>query len=199
MRTFKACVGLADRRRHLLRMQRRHVVVLLERVGEDLPVAVVVRDEVVTLGEQFERIVIQCGDHRPQELAQALSWLWVEVDEDEPVPNVAADRPQSVPLSVEIEELMRLLHERQGAFEIVAPTVVLAGELPACASDFVIRKVVPYQLVPAMAADVVEGADLLIFTFDDDDRRLGGVDLLGEVTADRAERPPRGRRSATRA
>src|SRR5262249_19730514 len=99
--------------RHLLRMQRRHVIVLLEGVREYLPVAVVVGDEIVTLGHHFERIVVERGDHRAEELAQALPWFWVEVDEDEAVPDVAVDRAQPVLSGVEVEELTGLLHERQ--------------------------------------------------------------------------------------
>ena len=85
---------------------------------------------------------------------------------------------------VEVEELARLLHEGQLALEVVAPAVVLAGELPAGALDLLVGKVVPHQLVSAMTADVVEGADLLVLALHHDDRRLGGVDLLGEVAAD---------------
>src|SRR5258708_2374482 len=88
MRAFKARVGLADRRWHLLRMQRGYVVVLLEGIGEDLPIAVVVSDEIVTLGELFERVVVKSRDHRAEEFAQALARFAVEVDEDEPVPDV---------------------------------------------------------------------------------------------------------------
>ena len=141
-------------------VQRRHVVVLLERVGEDLPVAVVVGDEIVALGHLFERVVVEGGDHRAEELPQALPWFRVEVDEDEPVPHVAVHRAQPVLRLVEVEELVLLLHERQRAVEAVAPAVVLAGELPAGASDLLVGKVVPHQLVSAVTADVVEGADL---------------------------------------
>ena len=116
---------------HLLGVQRRHVVVLLERVGEDLPVAVVVRDPLVAFGQLAERVVVQAGDHRAQELAQALTRLVVEVDEDEAVPHIAVHRPQAVFGGVEVEELRFLLHEFQRAVEVVAPAVVLAGELPA--------------------------------------------------------------------
>jgi hypothetical protein len=35
-----------------------------------------------------------------------------------------------------------------------------------------------------MTADVVEGADLLVSALHHDHRRLGGVDLLGEVATD---------------
>src|SRR5688500_17398046 len=41
----------------------------------------------------------------------------------------------------------------------------------------------PDQLVAAVAADVVEGADLVVHAADDDQRRLQARDLLGEVTA----------------
>ena len=177
-------VGLTHLAGHLLGVQRRHVVVLLEGVGEDLPVAVVVRDEIVTLRHQFERIVVECGDHRAEELAQGPPRLGIEVDEDEAVPHVALHRLQPVLRAVEVEELALLLHERQFTLEVVAPPVVLAGELTAGALDLLVRKVVPHQLVSAMPADVVEGADLLVLALHHDHRRLGRVDLLGEVAAD---------------
>src|SRR5215218_6935827 len=160
------------------------MVVLLESIREDLPVAVVLRGEIVTLRHQFERIVVEGGDHRPEELAKCPSRLRVEVDEDEPVPDVALHGLESILRSVEAEELALLLHERQVALQVVTPSVVLAGELTAGALDLLVGIVVPHQLVSAVTADVVEGADLLVLTADHDHRRSGRVDLLGEVATD---------------
>src|SRR5262249_48880573 len=88
---------------------------------------------------------------------------------------------------VDAEELLFLLDEVQRAVEVVAPAVVLAGELPAGTADLFTGEVLPHELVPAMAADVVEGADLVVGVADDDDRRAGGVELLGEIAADAGE------------
>ncbi len=174
-------VGVTHLRRHLLRVQRRHVIVLLERVGEDLPVAVVVRDPFVAFGQLVERVAVQPGDHRAEELAQALSRLGIEVDEDEPIPHVAVHRGQSVPGRVEVEELRGLLHIGERAVQAVAPAVVLAGELPAGAACLFVRKVVPHQFVSAMPTDVVEGPDLLVAALDQDDGDAGDLDLLGQI------------------
>ena len=157
--------------RHLLRVQRGHVVVLLERVGEQLPVAVVVGDEVVALGQPVERVAVERRDHRPEELAQALARLGVEVDEDEPVPDVAVHRDQTRARLVEVEELVLLLHEGEVAVEVVAPAVVLARELPAEPLRLLARVVVPHELVAAVAADVVERPHLAVVAADDDERR----------------------------
>jgi hypothetical protein len=76
-----------------------------------------------------------------------------------------------------------LLHEVQRTVEVVAPPVVLAGELPAGAVHFLAREVVPHQLVAAVAADVVERPHLPVHAAHDDDRRRGDLELLGEVAA----------------
>ena len=59
-------------------------------------------------------------------------------------------------LHVEVEELGLLLDEGQRAFEVVAPAVVLAGELPADAAGLLAGVVLPHELVAPVAADVVE-------------------------------------------
>ncbi len=82
---------------------------------------------------------------------------------------------------VEVEELTLLLHEREVAFERVAPPVVLALELPAGAVHLFVGVVLPHQLVPAVAADVVERTHLVVAGAHHDDRGAGRVDLLGEV------------------
>jgi hypothetical protein len=60
--------------------------------------------------------------------------LRCEVDEDEPFPDIAIHRHQAVAVLVEIEELAFLLHVSELAVQVVAPGVVLAGELPAHAT-----------------------------------------------------------------
>ena len=87
---------------------------------------------------------------------QRLLGLLGEVDEDEALPDVAVDRDEAEVVLVEVEELALLLHEVQRTVEVVAPAVVLAGELPAGAVHLVAGEVVPHQLVAAVAADVVE-------------------------------------------
>ena len=160
------------------------MVVLLERVGEDLPVAVVVRDPLVAFGQLVERVVVQAGDHRAEELAQGLTRLVVEVDEDEAVPHIAVHGSQTVFGGVEVEELRFLLHEFQRAVEIVAPAVVLAGELSAGTAGLLGGKVVPHQLVSPVPTDIVESPDALVAAFDQDHRGAGDLDLLGQIAAD---------------
>src|SRR5262249_33767803 len=45
------------------------------------------------------------------------------------------------------------------------------------------RMVGPHELVAAMAADVVEGADLVVHAADDDQRGVGDCEILGEEAA----------------
>src|SRR5262249_7451028 len=122
--------------------------------------------------------------HRPEKFTQPLSRVLIEVYEDEPVPYIAVHRAQTVLGFVEVEELRLLPHERQGAIGVVTPAVVLADELPTHSFGFLVRKVVPHQLVTAVAADVVEGPNHLVFALDHDDRHVGGLNLFGEVAAD---------------
>ena len=51
------------------------------------------------------------------------------------------------------------------------------------AARLLAREVGPHQLVAAVAADVVERADLAVHVAHDDDRRVGDRELLGEVAA----------------
>jgi hypothetical protein len=107
---------------------------------------------------------------------------FVEVDENEAFPHSQA-RHQPVVALVEVEELPLLLHEGQLAVEVVAPGVVLAGELPAHTAGLLVRNVVPHQLVAAVAADVVERLDLPGCGAHQDDRGVDGRELFGEVAA----------------
>src|SRR5262245_10853349 len=181
---FDAHVGAPDRGRHLLGVQRRDMVVLLERVREQLPVAVVVRDEVVAFGERAERVPVERRDHRPEELPQALPRLASEIDEDEPVPHLAVDGRETVSVPLDAEELVLLLNERELAVEAVAPAVILADELAAYPLRFFARELVPYELVAAVAADVVEGAHSAALVAHHDDRGARDLDLPGHVAAD---------------
>src|SRR3546814_3459305 len=85
--------------------------------------------------------------------------LGVAVHEDEPGPDLAAEGDEAELLHVEVEELLLLLDEGESALEVVAPAVVLAGELPAGPSHLFAGVVLPHELVAAVAADVVEGPD----------------------------------------
>src|SRR5262249_16734528 len=107
-----------------------------------------------------------------------------EVHEDEASPNIALDGNEAVLVLVEVEELALLLNERERALEVVAPPVVLARELPADALGCLAREVVPHELVPAVTAHVVKGPDLSLLVADNDDRRVGGCDVLREVAPD---------------
>jgi hypothetical protein len=83
----------------------------------------------------------------------------------------------------QIEELALLPHEDEVAVEVVAPRVVLAGELSADAAGFLERHVVPYQLVAAVPADVVIRLDLPRSGAHHDDGGVGDLQFLGEVAA----------------
>lgn len=114
-------------------MQRRNVVVLLKGVGEDLPIAVVVSHPAVAFGQLVERVAVQAGDHRAQEVTQALARLRIEVDEYEAIPYVAVHRFEPIRGWIQVEEFRFLLHIVERAVEAVTPAVVFAGELPTCA------------------------------------------------------------------
>src|SRR5581483_2017313 len=92
-------------------------------------------------------------------------------------------RHQAVVGLVEVEELALLLHEVEPAVEPVPPPVVLAGELPARAVDLFTGVVLPHELVAAVPADVVEGADGAVGVAHHDHRRTRRRDLTGEVAA----------------
>jgi hypothetical protein len=119
----------------------------------------------------------------PRKLREPLTRLVLQRDEDEARPDVAVHRDEAVVGLVQVEELTLLLHERAPAVELVLPAVVLADELAAAAARLLAREVGPYQLVAAVAADVVEGADLAVHAAHDDDRRVGERELLREVAA----------------
>src|SRR5262245_2748572 len=110
-------------------------------------------------------------------------WLGGEVHEDEPVPHVAVHRNEAVVGLVDPEELTLLEDEGAAAVELVGPAVVLAGELPGGPADLLGRVVGPHQLVAAVAADVVEGADPVVLAPGDDQRGLRDRELLGEEAA----------------
>ena len=90
-------------------------------------------------------------------------------------------RNEAVVSLVEVEELLLLLDEVQGAVEVIAPAVVLAHELAADAARLLLRVVVPDQLVAAVAADVVESTDLVVRAAHDDDGRARHGELLRDV------------------
>jgi hypothetical protein len=168
--------------RVLMAVEDGRVIELLEGVQEDLPVAANVAAVVVALRQLFERVVDR-GDHRAEEFGECLRRLLGEVHEDEPLPHLAVHRHEAVVGLVDPEELTLLKDEGQAAFEIVLPAVILAGELPAGSTDLLGRVVGPHQLVAAVAADVVEGADLVVHAADDDQRGARDVERLGEEAA----------------
>src|SRR5581483_5323315 len=179
--------GLPCRRRvlvgRLLRVQNGCVVELGEGVHEQLPVRPDL-GAVAEAGRQLaERIALERRDHRPEELAQRPLGLPRDADEDEALPDLAVDGHQAELALVDVEELVFLLDERQGAVEAVAPGVVLARELAAETLRLLFGRVVPHELVATVAADVVEGPHLVVHAPDDDDRRVHDGQLFGEVAA----------------
>src|SRR5262249_44257253 len=158
------------------------VVELLERVQEDLPVAANVAAVVVALGQLFERVV-DCGDHRAEEFGEGLPRLLGEVHEDEPLPHLAVHRHETVIGLVDPEKLALLKDEGEAPVELVRPAMVLAGELPAGSIDLLGRVIGPYELVAAVATDVVEGTDLVVHAPDDDQRGTRDREILREEAA----------------
>ena len=172
---------LRKRRRRLSVVQDGCVVELLEGVHVELPVGVDLGAVVPALGHLVERIALERGDHRTEELVERLlRRLAREVDEDEAVPDVAVHGDEAVVVLVDAEELTLLLDEGALPSEAVAPAVVFANELPAAALGLLRREVVPHEFVAAMAADVVERSNRVAVTRHDD-RRPSDLDLLGEV------------------
>ncbi len=160
------------------------MVELDERVDEQLPVAADLGPVGVGLRHLAKGVALDALGQRP-EIVDQRRRVVVEVDENEPFPQLAAHRDKAVLALVDVEELVLLLDEGQVAVEAVAPGVVLAGELPAGARGFLVWKVVPHQLVSAVTADVVVGLDGPVLGLDDDHRhaRARRRQLFGEVAA----------------
>src|SRR5690606_7245304 len=136
----------------------------------------------VDLGHLVEGVALDPRAEPTHVVAQRRG-LVVEVDEDEPLPHLAAHGHQAELREVELEELGLLLDEGEGALEVVAPAVVLAGELATGAAGLLAGVVLPHQLVAPVTADVVEGTGGATDVAHDDDRGAGGVELAGEVAA----------------
>ena len=175
--------GLGVRGWGLVRVQYRRVIELLERIHVELPVGLDLGAVDPPRRQLLERIARQVGDHRSEEVVQRLLGHVGEVDEDEALPHLAVHPHQSVTRLVEIEELVLLLHECQLTVQVVAPGVVLAGELAAEAAGLLAGLVVPHQFVAPVAADVVVRLHLAASGAHHDDRRVGSRQFLGEVTA----------------
>src|SRR3546814_20600006 len=96
-----------------------------------------------SLRELLERVVGDAGAHLAHVVEQRRR-LGVAVHEDEPGPDLAAEGDEAELLHVEVEELLLLLDEGESALEVVAPAVVLAGELPAGHSHLFAGVVLPH-------------------------------------------------------
>src|SRR5262249_26940752 len=133
----------------------------------------------------IERVALERGDHRPEEIADRLYRPPGEIDEDEAGPHLAVHGHQAVAALFDVEELALLLDERQRTVKAIAPPVGFAHELPAGRLRFFAGEVAPRELVAPVAADVVERADRPVAVAHDDDRCPGDRDLPREVAADR--------------
>ena len=158
------------------------MVELDECVDEQLPVAADLSPVGVGLRHLAKGVALDALGQRP-EIVDQRRRVVVEVDEDEPFPQLAAHRNQPELALVDVEELLLLLDEGQVAVEAVAPGVVLAGELPAGAGGLLVRKVIPHQLVSTVTADVVIRLDRPVLGLHDDHRHAGARrrQFLGEV------------------
>ena len=94
----------------------------------------------------------------------------VEVEEDEALPGVEADRRQAVVLEREVVEVVGVLGPDERAVEVVDPGVVRALE----ADDLAARLLGHGRA--AVAADVVEGAQHAVAAADDDERVVVELD-----------------------
>ena len=159
------------------------MVELGEGVDEQLPVAAYVGPVLVDLGHLFERIAGQPPAELAEVVAEPRLVVRIQVHEDEPLPDLRLHGYQAELVAVEVEELRFLLHEGHRTVQCVAPSVVLTGELPAGAARLLLRVVVPDELVPPVAADVVEAPDDAVGAADHDHGGPGGIELLREITA----------------
>ena len=137
----------------------------------------------VDLGHLVERIAGEAGAELAEVVVQRRRVVGIEVDEDEPLPRLHLDHGQPVVGPVEVEELRLLLDEGQLPVDRVAPTVVLAGELPAGAAGLLAGDSRSRPACCPGAGRCCGRRGLAVRAPDDDDRGSGGVELLGEVAA----------------
>ena len=89
--------------------------------------------------------------------------LLSRVDEDEVFPGVDADRDQAILRAVEIADTVELDHAFEGAVDAVGPAVIGTAKLFGAAAG--LRN----DSSGVMAADIVEGAEIVVIAADDDD------------------------------
>ncbi len=159
------------------------MVELGERIDKELPVRSDHGAVLVHLRHLVERVAGQAGAEFAEIVMHRRGVPGVEVDPDEALPHLDLHAGQSVVGTVEVEELLLLLHEGEFAIEGVPPPVVLARELATRTADLFARIVLPHQLVAAVPADVVERPDLAVGAPHHDDGRAGRGDLAREVAA----------------
>ena len=107
------------------------------------------------------------------ELGRQRRRVGVEVEEDEALPRLAADRRQAVVGEAEVVEVLGVLRPDELAIEVVDPGVVWALEADGCAARLL------DDGRPPMAADVVERPELASAAADDEERLA--VELGQEV------------------
>ena len=103
----------------------------------------------------------------------------VQVDEHEAFPDIERDFGQALVLAVEFVERLGVWHADEAPVEAVGPAVERAAEGLAVAMTF------QHDLVAAMLADVVKGAQAVVLAAHDEDRHLERGDVLDEVVAGR--------------
>src|SRR5262249_5965323 len=105
-------------------------------------------------------------------------------DENEPLPDTAMDRRQSVLGLVEaVVEPLLLGHADQSSVSAIGPVVEAAGEdrFVAVAKRFMTR--LGYDRVAAMRAHIVERPDDIILASDQDDGRVRRMDALDLIVS----------------
>ena len=109
------------------------------------------------------------------ELIRQRGSVGIEVEEDEPLPDLAAHADEAELVPAEAFDAVRVLGADEAAVEVVDPGVVRALE-----TDHLAALVLGHGRA-AVAAHVVEGAQRVVPTPDDD--QLVAVDLGQEVAA----------------
>src|SRR5215471_3186103 len=104
----------------------------------------------------------------------------VEVDENESLPNIHGHGCQSVLAFVEIGVILLLRDVCEPSVQRIAPSVILACELTAGALGLEPIISAPRELVAAMGAHVMKGANPIIRAPHDENRGVADRQFAGE-------------------
>src|SRR5690606_8241390 len=97
--------------------------------------------------------------------------VFIEIDEDPAVPHFAAHGQKAARRLVEIAEIMLLRHADEATLQVIAPGVIAADQQ-------VLTSILLHERRAAMAAGIVEGADLVVRSAHDDDGEAEALEQL---------------------